>query len=245
MPQFTKVAFDYLMQSCRKMYFLCWLWHHRYVVESKPFFTYKGDVPPWEYSPYKVLMTKEEQSAMKTDSKYKTLYTRPAMRFHGDHDYMVPKFVNSHNYDEFIFCISFIWFTHMRNEFLEIYWVDEFYGWGLKVKSGKQVKASEVNNATWMAVEEFDAEDSVFMVHCEFPSLWQSQQDKKNHVVRALFGLSYYINSDWGLGFEGDNNIIPSRIFFCQRPVNQRNKKGNYTIINFIVFKPYVYINYR
>ena len=83
MPQFTKVAFDYLMQSCRKMYFLCWLWHHRYVVESKPFFTYKGDVPPWEYSPYKVLMTKEEQSARDEngleiqDFVYKTSYAIP------------------------------------------------------------------------------------------------------------------------------------------------------------------------
>ena len=151
MPQLDLVVYNYLMQSCRKMYFLCWLWHHRHVVEIKSFFTYTGEVPPWEYTPKKVLLTDKEQKQIKTNEKYKTLYLRPAMRFHGDHNYMVPHFVTAHNYEEFIFCITFIWYTHMRNHFLEIYWVDEEIGFGLRVKKGKQIKAADVNNSTWMA----------------------------------------------------------------------------------------------
>jgi hypothetical protein len=126
----------------------------------------------------------------------------------------------------------------MRNQFLEIYWVDDSIGFGLRCRGKKKFKATEINKATWMALEEFDVNESIFMVHVEFPSLWQSKKDKENKVVKAAYGLTYYMNSDSifeEIDEDGkDINEFLSRLYFCDRPVNQRNNKGSIKIILFL-----------
>ena len=61
MKQLKLTVFNYFMQSCKNMFFLCWLWHHRYIIEDKLYFNYDGSLPPWEYTSTKWPLTKEEK----------------------------------------------------------------------------------------------------------------------------------------------------------------------------------------
>ena len=61
MSQLNLTVFNYLMQSCKNMFFLCWLWHHRYIIEDKVYFNYDGSLPPWEYTSIKRPLTEKEK----------------------------------------------------------------------------------------------------------------------------------------------------------------------------------------
>ena len=215
-----------ILKSCRSLYFMCWLWHDQYIINDPVYFNYIGDVPPWEWTSSKVKLTDEEKQKPGETRKFKMIvWFKPVLHFHGEQSHLMLIFVNSHNYEEFIFILTFIWTTHLRNELLEIYWVDEIIGFGLRVRpsKSKKLKVSVMNTATWMAMDDFDEEESIFMAHIEFPSLWQTADDKTKRRVKGAFGLTYYINSNWQ---DGEINVEdPTLLFFTDRSVNDKNIK--------------------
>ena len=213
----TPNVINLIFQSCQEPEFLAWLWHDKTIVNSKEWFKYKGNLPPWEWTSKVLPVSEVDEKTGKIVTIMRTFWSKPPMYFHGEHSSLLPAFVNANNYNEFINNISFIWYTHMRNKIVEIYWVNDIIRWGLRVRKElkKSVKYSDINGNVWMALEHCDKEMSIFLCHYQYSSLWQTSKDIKNHTVSVPYGLGHYMNSEKF-----------SRAAFCDRIIRDRNVKG-------------------
>lgn len=187
---------DYLIELFRLK---TWCWHHNNIIYNPIYFNYEGIHPPWEpYYQHKTNKNVTKIVGCKMSFKEEVDYDliKPLIDFHGDQNYLLPtEYVNDANYIEFIFVLTMIWSTHLRNPFLEIYFIDDTIGYGVRVKD-VDCTFLDLDIHLWFSFMHFPKEeDFLALVYGGINSFRQTAVDKEKRCGDFLYGLGYYPNS--------------------------------------------------